>query len=93
MQDILLTNELNLSFLNGDFIAAESTSQHQKLLLLAQKGNYLQNPDIGVGVESYLNDERDGLAVEIRSQFEMDGMKVAKLQLNGTIIEIEAPYL
>ena len=93
MNDLQLNGELDLVISVGDFVSAESTSQHQKLLLLAQKGNYLQNPDRGVGVETYLNDERTDLATEIRSEFEKDGMKVSTLQVNATSIEIEAPYV
>lgn len=92
MDDLLLNNDLELIITEGDFTVGESTPQHQKLLLLAQKGNFMQHPDRGVGIESYLNDERSDMMTEIRSEFEKDDMKVDKLQMNGTKIEIEAYY-
>jgi len=92
MLDIALTGSLDLMIANGDFVAAESTPQHQKLLLLAQPGDIMQYPDTGVGIQTFLNDERDDMVTEIRSQFEKDGMKVTSLHINGSQIEIEARY-
>lgn len=92
MHDILLTGDMDLSIQNGDFTVGESTRQHQQLLLIAEPGNIMQHPETGVGTASFLNDERDGMATEIRSQFEKDGMKVSSLHVNGEKIEIEANY-
>jgi len=92
MQDIALTESLDLKIALGDFVAGESTPQHQKLLLLACPGNIMQYPEVGVGIQNFLNDDRDDMMTEIRSQFEKDGMKVASLQTNGSQMEIDAPY-
>ena len=93
MTDLLLTDEMDLKVTSGDFTPGPATAQHQKLLLIAHPGNFMQYPEIGVGIESHLNDEKDDLRVEIRSQFEKDGMKVKSMQVNGAKIEIEAEYL
>lgn len=92
MHDLLLTGELDLDVSNGDFSQGETTAQHQKLLLLAHPGDFMQHPDSGVGIESYLNDERDNMMTDIRSQFEIDGMKVNSLAMNGSEIQIDAAY-
>jgi hypothetical protein len=92
MIDIALTGDLDLMIANGDFTAAESTPQHQKLLLLATTGDFMQYPTSGVGIQTFLNDERDDMMTEIRSQFEKDGMKVSSLHVNGSKIEIDARY-
>lgn len=92
MNDLQLNETLDLQVTSGDFLTAESTVQHQRLLLIAHAGDFRQYPRVGVGLESYLNDEKDDIRVEIRSQFEKDGMSVSSLRLNGSKIEIEAEY-
>lgn len=92
MTDIMLTGTLDLQVISGDFLTGKSTSQHQRLLLLAHPGDFMQHPSAGVGIEGYLNDEQNDLRTEIRSQFELDGMKVKSMKISGTKIEIEASY-
>jgi len=92
MIDLLLTDNLDLNIANGDFANGQSTMQHQHILLLAHPGDIKQFPTVGVGVESFLNDEKDDMRTEIRSQFERDGMKVSSMKISGSKIEIEARY-
>lgn len=93
MKDVILTGTDDLSMVDGDFAAAASSAQHQKLLLLTTPGDFMQFPDRGVGLSNFLNDERDDMVTEIRSQFEKDGMKVSSLQIINSKIEVEATYL
>lgn len=78
MNDILTTGaDGDLAIDNGDLIVGYSDFQHQEHLLVAQKGQYKQNPDVGVGVESFLRDsEIDLMLNEVRNQFFKDGMNV-----------------
>lgn len=85
MLDIQVSDDLDLMISAGDFVAAGATRQHQRSLLLAQKGDFRKHPLSGVGVEGYLNgEEMNSLLVEIRSQFELDGMNVEQLGISAS---------
>lgn len=95
VNDILLENDFNPIIRGGDFVIGDATLQNQKLLMLAEPGDYRQHPTTGVGIINYLNDE-DGLVQlqgDIQKEFEADGMKVKKLKVDSlTSIEVEAHY-
>ena len=91
MIDIGLTDAEDLSMDNGDFVAVESTAQHQRQLLLNNKGDFKQNPTIGVGVFAYFDDERfQELIRAVSIEFSRDGMDVksVKLMPDGTLLSI-----
>lgn len=91
--DILLDEDLDLLFEDGDLVIGESTRQHQQLLLLSEKGEIREYPTRGVGLRSWILDDAMGsLNGEIKKQFELDGMKVQGVKLSGTTLEIEATY-
>ena len=97
-QDLLLDTDFDLMIKNGDFVFGESTRQHQDLLLLTQYAEWRESPTIGIGAQTWLQDERDGanLAAAIKSGFEADGMTV--LTVNSAIkndkwtLQTEANY-
>lgn len=92
--DILLDENGDLAEENGDFKFGESTHQHQRCILLAQKGEYKASPGVGVGIGDYLNDDDLAeLGAEIQKQFELDGMKIKKLDVyeNGRV-DVDAEY-
>lgn len=93
-KDFLQDENGDLLIENGDFVIGESTRQHQKALLVSTAGNYRQNPEIGVGLVDYLNDENDlsGLRAKIISEFENDGMDVRDVQIIGGEIIPDANY-
>ncbi|WP_372747053.1 oxidase [Lutibacter sp.] len=94
MQDILVDDSGNLRIENGDFVIGNSTLQHQQHIILAQKGEWKETPELGVGVETELNNENPReLLSKIRRNFEYDGMTVKKLNIatNGNIL-IDAEY-
>lgn len=68
-----------------DFIIEESTLQHQRQLLLNNKGDFKENPTICVGADVFLDDD-DGmqnLMREIAAQFSADGMDIQGLRMNA----------
>lgn len=82
MQDIL-TDGGDLGVQGGDLLIGFSDLQHQEHLLIAQKGMYKQYPDVGVGIENFLNDsEIDDMLDMVRTEFVKDGMTVTKLLYN-----------
>lgn len=91
--DILLDNTFDLAFAAGDFVAGESTRQHQQLLLLIEKGELKEFPTRGVGISTWLNDHTTGnLNGLIKREFELDGMKVLKVSGLGESFNVEAVY-
>ncbi len=92
-QDILLDETGDLAIKDGDFVIGESTIQHQQLLLASQKGEWKENPLVGVGIENYLNDDTtNDMMNEISSQFEKDGMKIKSINSANSELLIDASY-
>lgn len=93
MNDILLNTDLDLDFVNGDLVIGDATKQNQHLLIISSKGDWKENPTIGVGAAGYLKDEDEaGLMAEIKTQFEKDGMKVSAINVSNENIEVSASY-
>ncbi len=91
--DIALGDDGDLLIAGGDLLIAESTHQHQRLLLLTNKGEWKQKPLAGVGTLHYVERQDDGnLAREIQTQFCQDGMQVDKITIDFPDLNIEARY-
>ncbi|MEH0007841.1 MAG: oxidase [Flavobacteriales bacterium] len=77
-----------------DFQIGASTTQHQKHLLIAQKGEYKAAPEIGVGITDELNGEDPkALLIKAKRNFEYDGMRIARLAYGADgKIYIDAAY-
>lgn len=93
MNDFKLNTDLDLEITNGDFVVGDATSEHQELLIYSAKGDWKENPTVGVGAAGYLKDEDvNGLLGEIKKEFERDGMTVRKVELNDEKIQVDAGY-
>jgi len=82
--DIGLTDD-DLTIVAGDFVAVESTLEHQRQLTVNNKGDFKENPTICVGAAMYL-DEDDGFTSLIRAittEFTRDGMDVQSVALDA----------
>jgi hypothetical protein len=91
MNDLLLTTDEDLAIQGGDFVIAEATARHQQQLLLNNKGDYKENPTVGVGVFRYIDDEDyRGLIRAVQQEYTRDGMEAVTVQLDkdGTITGI-----
>lgn len=93
-KDILLNEDFDLQIKDGDFVVGESTAQHQKILILSDKGEYKEIPMRGVGSRRFLEDDTpEHLAREIREEFSTDGMVVNKIQITEDLtIQVDANY-
>jgi hypothetical protein len=61
--------------------------------LLTEKGEWKEDPRVGVGSQNWLLDETSGeYRSEVKRQFERDGMKVLKLSGNVNNLIVEAAY-
>lgn len=89
MKDIQIENgELKIE--SGDFCIEESQAQHEQLILLAQKGDFRDSPDLGVGVVDYLNAEDfGGLSVQVKREMKKDGIEVRKVKVNNGKLVLE----
>ncbi|QAR31126.1 oxidase [Ornithobacterium rhinotracheale] len=82
MQDILLNDDNDLEIKDGDFVVGISNSQHQKHILIANKGEYKEFPEVGVGIVQMLADDRyTEMLIETKKQLEYDGMQIKNVSL------------
>jgi len=91
MSDIALDDNEDLDISSGDFKMTESTAQHQRQLVLNNKGDFKEFPTSCVGVFEYFDDEQfQGLIRAVSIEFCRDGMDVSELTLlpNGTMASI-----
>lgn len=94
MIDFLVDDNHDLRIENGDLVLGDASLQHQNHIILAEKGEYKESPEIGVGILTELNNENPReLLTKIRRNFEYDGMSVNTLKIatNGNIV-IDAEY-
>ncbi len=92
MQDFIFSDDLETK--NGDFAIGESTSQHTKHILIANKGEYKQFPELGAGIENMLNSE-DAMdfLIEAKKNLEYDGMAVKNISFTGEgKLNVDAKY-
>lgn len=94
MTDLLLNERNDLAFADGDFVAGESTQQHQQLLLISNKGDWREHPVIGVGLFRALkDDDANTILSDIKSEFEADGMIVNSIRMDASgNLNIDAIY-
>lgn len=93
MIDVAQKEDGDISLETGDFMYTESTGQHQRDILLANKGHYKGSPVTGVGVVDYLHDaEPENLLRAVRKEFARDGMKVNDIKMINGQLEVDAEY-
>lgn len=92
MIDILFTADAEMK--NGDFALGESANQHVKHILIASKGEFKSNPELGVDIEKMLATEQPvEFLIEGKKNLEYDGMKVNDISITekGTL-NVDANY-
>lgn len=95
MKDILLdTVDFDVLIQDGDFVAGESTQQHQALLLLIEKGELREFPTRGIGAQTWINDDSQAgdFNAAVKKEFETDGMRVLSLKGSPINLKVEAYY-
>lgn len=94
MTDIKHTEDGDIDLSNHDLQYADSDAQHQKDILLAQKGHYKEHPETGVAIADYTNEtDPEALLRTIKKEFAADGMKVARITITATgELETNATY-
>lgn len=92
MNDFIYNDDLEIR--NGDLLIGESSAQHQQHILLANKGEYKQFPELGVGIMNMLlSEEATSFLIEAKRNFEYDRMRVNEIKFtdDNTLI-VEAVY-
>ncbi len=92
MQDFIINDELE--FEAGDLMVGFSDEYHQKYILIAEKGEYKQFPELGVGMLNLINsEEMVAMLIEARRNFEYDGMLVDELRFSDeNTLVVKANY-
>ncbi len=95
MQDILLDENYDLSITpTGDFAVGFSDEQHIDLILESGKGDWRQNPQVGVNIRQLLAEDQTPtfLKHEIQKQLEVDGARVERIDFLNGKLQIKAKY-
>lgn len=94
MNDLKLDTTGDLLIQDGDLVIGFSDNQHQEHILIANKGEFRQYPEVGVGIEKILSDDDYiDVLIDIKKNLEYDGMKInnVKLDENGNL-DIDGNY-
>lgn len=84
----------DLEIEGGDLALGYSDEYHQKHILLAEKGEFKEFPELGVGIMNILNNEDAvTMLLEAKRNFEYDLMTVNELRFtDDNSLYIEAEY-
>lgn len=97
MNDIKIEEAtFDLAIENGDFVSDfEATEQHLQFLLLANKGEWRETPQAGVGIVDYVNSKSNTTAQlkrEIQVQTDLDNFSPTEIQIALPAITIKGNY-
>ena len=93
MIDIKHNQDGHIDISSGDIVYSRSTEQHQRDLLICDKGHLKEKPEAGVGAANYINDEDpESFLRLVRREFIADGMTVIKVGMNSENLNIDADY-
>lgn len=93
VKDIELSDELDLSIKNGDFVISESDQTHVIALIKSNRGAFKEFPLLGVGIDNYIASSGTNLVLKrnMTVQLESDGYKVNEIDiLNDFNFSIDA---
>jgi hypothetical protein len=94
-KDILLDDNLDLLFVNGDLVIGQSDLQHIELIALSNTGDWKENPQFGVNIRKALLADDGNTAVKhaMQIQLEADGADVQRVSIDNTgTLTVEASY-
>lgn len=86
VKDILINDEGDLSFKDGDFNFGDSDEQHVILIVNTMAGSWKQFPTCGVGIINYSASSGQSLPLKslIYNQLQLDGFSNVDVKLNAT---------
>ena len=95
MLDILFGEDGDLLIENGDLVVGDATEQHIYDLLVSYKGWWKFEPLVGLGIHTFLEDDKTVQELErvIVAELENNGMRVKEIGLSaGGNINVVARY-
>jgi hypothetical protein len=94
MIDFLLDENGDLKFDNGDFATGYSDEQHQQNIMLANKGEFKESPELGVGLVAMLGDDLyTEFLIEAKKNLQYDGMTINNIKfMEDGKIEVYGAY-
>ena len=86
--DILLGNDFDLLFANGDFVTAASDEQHLALITIIALGHLKENPFLGINIDAYLGGSESPNVIKAIAQqmYEADNYNVNSISVVGNLI-------
>jgi hypothetical protein len=86
-------DDFDLVVENGATSMGDTVPQNQALIIVSNPGEWKQFPALGVGIESWVNDDNPGsLAYEVKRQLKSDGFTVESVNLENGQLSISAEY-
>ena len=83
MKDLLTDEKGDLLIVDGDLVVDYSDNQHQEHIILADKGDFKETPELGVGIMNLLSDDDPmSILIEIKKNLEYDGLKVKNVKFD-----------
>lgn len=83
--DILIGDDLDLLFTNGDFAVGDSENQNQILIIKNNTGSFKEFPLVGVGIDKYIKSsgKEDEIKRLVTIQLVADGYRVNKILIDS----------
>jgi len=91
--DYAQTDDGDLLFLNGDLVVVESSQEHIEQIISSHKGDYRENPALGVDPQRHINEpvgKTNALLISIRKELERDGFTVKQVKYDGEEVVVNA---
>lgn len=95
-QDILLEDDWDLQFANGDFLIGASDSQHLALITEMDIGHLKENPFLGIGIRRRLggSDTPAQIKSDMEQMYIADNYTVNSIVIkNGEIFNVDTVRL
>lgn len=92
MQDFLLNADGSMKIANGDFVIGDSESQDIELIITSQKGDWKENPLVGVGIGQLIKSRATETKIkkEIDQQLTNDGFKSIDINIEYPEVYVDA---
>lgn len=92
--DIIIADDQDLEFKNGDFLVGESTGQSVNFIMVANKGDFVEFPLVGADITRLLSEEANPNEVkaDIQSELEKDTLRVQDISIVNSVITVNAEY-
>jgi hypothetical protein len=86
--DFKITDE-DFDWSSGDFQISESSMEHLNAIMASVTGDYINNPQLGVNLNTYVNSPLGNSTVELQrvisANMKLDGFSVSKLSIKGDL--------